>query len=269
MFEARRPEAIVHTATLHKPDIARHSCQAFVEVNVGGTLNLLEAAIEAGHERFVFTSTTSPVISQAIRDEVSESAQWLDRSSGPLEPRNIYGVTKLAAENLCRIKHQESGLACVVLRTGRFFPEEDDMANSIAPSGENTKAVEFLHRRLTVDDAARAHVLALERAVEVGFGVYVLLATPPFRRDEMRELKCDAAAVIARHYPDAADLFERRGWRLPESIGRVYDPSHAERELGFRCVTEFGTVLAALREGRPLPFAHDPEWFTGTPEGVL
>ena len=63
------------------------------------------------------------------------------------------------------MKHLEDGLSCVVLRTGRFFPEEDDMAHSIALTGVNSKAVELLHRRLTVEDAARAHVAALERAV--------------------------------------------------------------------------------------------------------
>lgn len=269
VFAAHRPEAVVHAATLHKPDIERHSCQRFVDVNVSGTLNLLEAAIDAGHDRFVFTSTTSLMISRSIRSGAGEGAHWLDRSAAPLEPRNVYGVTKLAAENLCRMKCQESGLSVIVLRTGRFFPEEDDMAHAVAMDGDNAKAVELLHRRLTVEDAAEAHVVALERAVDVGFGVYVISAPPPFQRDEMRELKRDAVSVISRHYPDAAALFERRGWKLPGSISRVYDPSHAERELGFRCKTDFGTVLAAIREGGPMPFVHDPALVLGTPRGAL
>lgn len=268
-FSDHGPDAVVHAATLHKPDIARHSCERFVDVNVTGTLHLLEAAIRAGLDRFVFTSTTSLMISQAIRAEVSDQAHWLDRDMAPLEPRNIYGVTKLAAENLCRMKHLESGLAVVVLRTGRFFPEEDDMAHSIATGGENTKAVEFLHRRLTVEDAARAHVVALDRAPDVGYGVYVISSPSPFTRDECRDLKRDATSVILRYFPDAQELFEARGWSLPASIGRVYDPRHAETELGFRCATDFALVLDALRSGRALPFAHDPEWATGTPDGYL
>src|SRR5882757_5055152 len=62
-------EAVIHAGALHKPDIARFSSQAFVDVNVTGTLNLLQAAAAAGHDRFVFTSTTSLMISQAIRDD--------------------------------------------------------------------------------------------------------------------------------------------------------------------------------------------------------
>ena len=62
-------EAVIHGGALHKPDIARFAPQAFVDVNVSGTLNLLQAATAAGHDRFVFTSTTSLMISQAIRDQ--------------------------------------------------------------------------------------------------------------------------------------------------------------------------------------------------------
>ena len=94
-------DAVVHAGALHKPDIARTSTQHFVDGNVTGTLNLLEAAVAAGNDRFAFTSTTSLMVSQAIRDEAGPAAVWLDESTGP--PRNIYGVTKLAAEGLCRL----------------------------------------------------------------------------------------------------------------------------------------------------------------------
>jgi UDP-glucose 4-epimerase len=253
-------EAVIHAGGLHKPDIARYPAQAFIDVNVTGTLTLLEAAARAGHDRFVFTSTTSLMISQAIRDEAGDEAVWLDEQTGPLAPRNIYGVTKLAAEGLCRLHAAEHGLNCVVLRTGRVCPEDDD--THATPSGPNLKANELLHRRLTVEDAARAHVVALERAPALGFDLFVLSAPTPFRRDDAEELKRDARAVIARHFPDAADLDAARGWVLPTSIGRVYDASHAERRMGFRCRTDFASVLAALRSGAEMPFAHDPGYMS-------
>ena len=71
----------------------RNHPRAFVDVNVTGTLNLLDAAVSAGHDRFVFTSTTSLMISRVIREEEGSAAIWLDETSGPLAPRNIYGVT--------------------------------------------------------------------------------------------------------------------------------------------------------------------------------
>lgn len=255
---ARGVEAVIHAGALHKPDIARYPAQAFVDVNVTGTLNLLEAAVAAGHDRFVFTSTTSLMISQAVRDEVDKAAVWLDETSAPLAPRNIYGVTKLAAEGLCRVYASERGLPVTVLRTARFFPEDDDTHRSL--SGENLKANEFLHRRLTVEDAADAHLAALERAPTLGFDTFLLSAPNPFSLHEVAELKRDAVAVIAKHFPDAPQLYDARGWQLPVSIGRIYDASYAERRLGFRCQTGFAEVLEALRMGAPLPFAHDPTY---------
>jgi nucleoside-diphosphate-sugar epimerase len=257
-FATHRPEAVIHAGALHKPDIARYPAQSFIDVNLTGTLHLLEAARAAGHDRFIFTSTTSLMISDAIRREEADHAIWLDEESGPLAPRNIYGVTKLGAEGLCRLYHLEHGLACVILRTGRFFPEEDDTHRAL--SGENMKANEFLNRRLTVEDAAAAHVAALTRAPALGFGLYVIAAPTPFKRADAEALRRDAPGVIARYYPEAAALYAARGWRLPETIGRVYDASLAERSLGFRAETAFGTVLHAMANGTALPFAHDPRY---------
>jgi nucleoside-diphosphate-sugar epimerase len=252
-------EAIVHAGGLHKPDIARFERQAFVHTNVSGTLNLLEAAVSAGHSRFVFTSTTSLMVRDDVRaGPASSGAWWMDEAFGPLAPRNIYGVTKLAAENLCRVVSRDSGIAVAILRTGRFFPEDDDTL--AVPSGPNLKANEFLNRRLTAIDAAQAHLVALERIV--GCETFVISAPPPFKREEAQELAADPAAVLARYYPDAADLYAQHGWVLPERIERVYDPSKAERLLGWRAQTDFGTILEALRREEGLPFAHDPDWLS-------
>ena len=256
-------EAIVHGAARHKPHIETHDNSEFVAVNVQGTLNLLEEAVAPGSkvDRFVFTSTTSLMISEAIRagrDGGATRAAWLDESFGPLEPRNIYGVTKRAAEQLCRLYHRQHGLGVVVLRTGRFFPEDDDTHRDL--DGPNIKANEFLGRRLTVEDAADAHVAALAKAPEIGFGTFIIAAPTSFVPEEAEELIRDAPAVIARHFPDAADLYAQAGWKLPRHIDRIYDPSHADRVLGFRCRTDFGAVLEALRTGSAMPFAHDPNY---------
>lgn len=258
VFADQGIEAVIHGGALHKPDIIRFPRQAFLDVNVAGTLNLLEAAVVHGCHGFVFTSTTSLMITQAIRDESAEAAVWLDERSGPLVPRNIYGITKRSAEELCRLIHAEHRLPVIVLRTSRFFPEDDD--THVAPSGENMKANELLNRRLTVEDCARAHLVALERAPEIGFGLYVASAPTPFSRADVVELKSDAPAVIARYFPDAAGLYAARGWQLPHSIGRVYDAGLIERELGFRAQTDFAAMLEAFRRGDASPVAHDASY---------
>ncbi|WP_232492900.1 NAD-dependent epimerase/dehydratase family protein [Novosphingobium kaempferiae] len=252
-------EAIVHSGALHKPDIVRFPRQAFVDVNVTGTLNLLEAAVEAGHARFLFTSTTSLMVRDDVRAGAGEAgAWWMDEHFGPIAPRNVYGVTKRAGEDMCRLIARESGMVVAILRTGRFFPEDDD--THAIPSGPNLKANEFLNRRLTVGDAALAHLAALERAE--GCETFVLSAPPPFTRADAVELAVDAPAVIARYFPDAAELYARAGWVLPERIERVYDPAKAERLLGWRARTDFAAILAALRDGAEMPFAHDPDWIS-------
>jgi nucleoside-diphosphate-sugar epimerase len=260
LFAERGIEAVIHGGALHKPDIVRYPNQAFIDVNVSGTLNLLEAAVAAQASRLVFTSTTSLMISSAIREARGDAAIWIDENLAPLEPRNIYGVTKLAAEQICRLIHIDHGLPVIILRTGRFFPEDDD--THLMLSGENMKANELLHRRLTVEDAAEAHLAALDRAPELGFGTFILSAPTPFVPGDVAALKADAPAVIARYFPDAAALYAARRWSLPRSIDRVYDAGLAERVLGFRCRTSFAEMLAALRENGELPVAHDPAYIS-------
>src|ERR1700691_1822234 len=52
-------QVVFHTATLPKPHVATHRRQDFVDTNITGTLNLLDEAVAAGVECFVYTSTTS------------------------------------------------------------------------------------------------------------------------------------------------------------------------------------------------------------------
>ncbi|MBI2716862.1 MAG: NAD(P)-dependent oxidoreductase [Rhizobiales bacterium] len=244
-------EAVVHAAARHKPHIETHGNSEFVAVNVQGTLNLLEEAVAPGSrvDRFIFTSTTSLMISRRIRDGKAggaKEAMWIDETLSPLEPRNIYGVTKRAAEELCRLFNHLHRLPILILRTSRFFPEADDMAHAIAQSDENTKANEYLFRRLTVEDAAESHVVALAKAKEVGFDTFIISSMTPFSPADCRELLVDAPSVVARYFPDFRGLYERRAWTMFDSIDRVYDAGKARRKLGFVCRTGFREVLESL-----------------------
>jgi UDP-glucose 4-epimerase len=244
-------QAIVHAGALHKPHVASHDTSQFIAVNVQGTLNLLEEATAAGSpvDRFVFTSTTSLMISQEIREAHKrgiDRAFWIDEDMTELHPRNIYGVSKLSAEHLCRMVHGSSGLPVVILRTARFFPEEDDMAHEIIQSAPNTKANEFLFRRLTVEDAAAAHVVALDRAPQIGFDTFIISALTPFSPDDCEQLMEYAPLVVHRYFPRYREIYARRGWTMFDYIDRVYDSTKAMRRLGFVCKTDFGDILTQL-----------------------
>ena len=133
--------SVMHPATLHKPHVASHDRQAFVDTNITGTLALLEEAVAAGVESFVFTSTTS-AFGRALTPAPGEPAAWITEDVTPV-PRNVYGVTKTAAEDLCELVHADHGLPVIILRTSRFFPEPDDVdAVRTAYADANIKANE-------------------------------------------------------------------------------------------------------------------------------
>jgi UDP-glucose 4-epimerase len=245
---AEGADAILHAATLHKPHVGSHGKRDFVDTNVTGTLNLLEEAVAAGVGRFVFTSTTS-AFGRALTPPPGAPATWITEDIAPV-PRNIYGVTKAAAEDLCEIIHRESGLPCLVLRTSRFFPEGDDNDDvRTAYEDTNAKVNELLYRRLDIEDLVSAHRLALERAPEIGFGRYIVTATTPFVPEDLAELRTDAPAVVRRHFPDVDAIYAARGWRIFESIERVYVNERARRELGWAPRWDFRRALDRVAAG--------------------
>ena len=241
-------DAVLHAAGLHKPHVGARSWQEFVDVNVSGTVNLLEEAVAAGVRAFVFTSTTS-AFGRALVPPPGQPATWITEEVAPV-PRNVYGVTKVAAEDLCELAHREHGLPCVVLRTSRFFPEEDDRREvAAAYEDSNAKVNELLYRRVDIADAVSAHLLALERAAGIGFGRYIVSATTPFSAADLVELRTDAAAVVARHVPGYEDEYARRGWKMFPAIERVYVNAKARDELGWLPLYDFGFALERLRAG--------------------
>jgi nucleoside-diphosphate-sugar epimerase len=138
----------------------------------------------------------------------------------------------------------------VVLRTSRFFPEQDDHA----PTREsydavNIKTNEYLYRRVDIEDAVSAHLLALEQAATIGFARYIVSTTTPFRPEDAAELRVDAPRVVARRVPDYAAEYSRRGWRMFPSIDRVYVNDRARAELHWQPRYDFRHVLDRLQSG--------------------
>lgn len=249
----RGVDAIIHTATLHKPHVVTHDRQEFVDTNITGTLNLLEEAAASGVKAFIFTSTTS-AFGRALTPPAGAPAAWVTEEVRPV-PRNIYGVTKVAAEDLCELFHHREGLACLVLRTSRFFAEADDDASvRSAYQDGNVKVNEYLHRRVDLQDVVDAHLLALEKASSIGFGRYIISATTPFEPEDLAELRVNAPEVVRRRVPEYATEYARRGWQMFPSIGRVYVSERARKELAWQPKYDFARIIDLLKAGND-PFS--------------
>jgi UDP-glucose 4-epimerase len=241
-------DAVIHAATLHKPHVGSHSRRDFVDPNVTGTLNLLEEAVAAGASRFVFTSTTS-AFGRALTPPPGAPAAWITEDVAPV-PRNIYGASKTAAEDLCELVHRDHGLPVLILRTSRFFPEADDRDEIRAVYEDaNLKVNELLYRRVDLEDVVSAHRLALDRAPDIGFGRYIVSATTPFTEDDLPQLRTEAPAVVARRFPQYEQVYADRGWRMFPSIERVYVNERARTELGWEPRYDFAHALELLARG--------------------
>jgi len=247
----RGVKTVFHTATLHKPHVGTHSPQQFIDTNITGTLNLLEEAVAAGADRFIFTSTTS-VFGDALVPPAGTPAAWITEEVRPA-PKNIYGVTKAAAEDLCQLWHRNYGLACIVLRTSRFFPEEDDNPEMREQyTDDNLKINEYLFRRVDLEDAVSAHLAAAERVRDIGFGKYIISATTPFQPGDMAELRAHTPQVVQRLFPGYAAEYQRRGWSMLPGIDRVYVNERARLELGWQPKYDFRYMIERLKTGSDL-----------------
>jgi UDP-glucose 4-epimerase len=228
--------------------VATNSHRDFLVVNVSGTLNLLEEAVVAGVGAFVFTSTTS-AFGAALTPGADEPAAWITEDIAPVA-KNIYGVTKTAAEGFCELFARQSGLPVIVLRTSRFFPEDDDdSAVRSRYSLRNAQANEMLYRRVDLADAVEAHLLAIDKAPANRFRRYIISASTPFTKDDLATLRNDATAVVRRLFPESTELFQKLGWTMFPQIDRVYVNALARRELGWRPRHDFQHVLDCLKAG--------------------
>ena len=225
-------DAVIHTAAVHGKQYALgYPRTAFTTTNIDGTLHLLEACVAHGIRKFLYTSTTS-IYGHALTDD--REAVWVDEALPP-DPRDIYDITKLTAELLCRDFFGKEGVQATVLRVSRFLPEP-----------ENTVAIHRLYRGLDERDGAAAHLLALEKTFD-RFEVFNVAAKSPFTKADLKGLKTNPGAVIQTYYPDAARVFAARQWAFPPSIDRVYAVDKAERLLGYAPQHNFGELLAAAR----------------------
>ncbi len=226
-------DAVIHTAALHAPHVGKIDDTEFARINIDATKTLINAAVNAGVQRIIYTSTTALY---GYANAEKGRAAWLTEQSKP-QPKTIYHRTKLIAEQLLAEAAAKHGVAVRVLRMSRCFPE---------PAAQ--MAAYRLHRGVDARDVARAHALALTHNAQ-GFETFIISGNTPFLIEDAAALHHDAASVLKRRAPALAAAFQARGWALPTSIDRVYDASKALGELGWQTQFGFEEVLRQVDEG--------------------
>ena len=239
-------DAIVHTAALHAPQVGLVSDSEFKRVNIEATQLLADLAVDSGINRFIFTSTTALYGGAATP---GSEAGWVDENLKP-EPRTIYHVTKVEAENLLEIMASQTPLLVTVLRMSRCFPEPAPLM-----------ATYRLHRGIDARDVADAHARSLTIDGSK-YRVFVISGATPFRQEDVFALKNDAPSVIVERAPKLAEGFSIRGWDLPQSIDRVYTSVCVNHELSWAPRYGCSEVLKMLddqsSEVLPPRFKGDP-----------
>jgi UDP-glucose 4-epimerase len=211
-------DTIFHTAALHAPHVGIASERAFYEINVDATEKICKAAVRCGVSQIVFTSTTALY---GYANQGVNKAVWVDEQTIPM-PRTIYHKTKLEAENIIR-EYSNKDLTMSVIRMSRCFPEAVQMM-----------AVYRLHRGVDYRDVADAHILAGQLKKDKHFDSYIVSGETPFLQSDSQMLFENPAMVIREREPLLADEFDKRGWKFPDSIDRVYDSSYARRVLNWQ-----------------------------------
>lgn len=221
-------DAIIHTAALHGRHYDLHfSREAFIDTNICGTLNLLNACVKNGIKKFLYISTTS-IYGDAMLDP--HQAVWVDELLAE-KPRDIYDITKQAAEQLCKDFFYKEGLQASVYRVGRFLPEED-----------NLKLNHRLYRGLDERDGAEALNLALQHTFS-RFEIFNIASSSDFAKEDLKKLKENPVEVILSYYPQAAGIYKVNGWEFPETIDRVYITNKAREQLGYKPKYTFDYLL--------------------------
>jgi UDP-glucuronate 4-epimerase len=106
-------DTVIHCGAISGPMVAADNPHLVIAVNVGGALNLAEAARKAGVTRFIAMSSVSVYGDQKTLDPVTETT--------PLNATDVYGASKIAMETVLRAYRYDLGLPAIVLRLASVY----------------------------------------------------------------------------------------------------------------------------------------------------
>lgn len=241
-------DGVFHFAALWLLHCHEYPRSAF-DVNIGGTMNVLEAVIRTGVRRLIFSSSAS-VYGDAVEEPMTEDHPFMNNT--------FYGASKIAGEQLCRAlhaRHRDTSqrFEYVGLRYMNVYGERQDykgayiavimkmldrLDQGLAPviHGDGSAAYDFVH----VTDCARANVLAMQSERSDRFYNVCTGVRTPLKELADRILRMTGSKLSPRFEP-AVPTFVRN---------RIGSTARAEAEIGFRTRVALDDGLRKLIDWR-------------------
>lgn len=242
-------DVVVHGAALHGIHLGKHSPRDFYELNVTGTFNVWDAAVQHDARGVVFSSTMG-VYGDSRRPVGDADVVFLDENV-PLRPADVYGWTKVVGEELCQYHYREHGIPSIALRFGMFVPEPFFRYG-----------IRLLYGGLHEDDAAAAvmaSIAALD-AGEVTHAAFNVESPLPFTTDDAPDLRRAPLEALERHWPGSRDLLRSRGVRSLTAVNEVFPVSRLSDTLSYRPSHDFSEWLTELASRPDEGTDRDPPW---------
>jgi len=179
IFDTERPDVVVHHAAQVSVRNSVDDPRYDADVNIAGTLNLLQLSIKHGVKRFVFASSGGAVY--------GEQEAFPANETHPVRPLSPYGVAKLAVEHYLYYYHTAFSLSYAALRYSNVYgPRQDPhgeagvvaiftgkllLGETPTVNGDGEQTRDYVY----VGDVVRANLLAVNSGyvgyLNVGTGV--------------------------------------------------------------------------------------------------
>ena len=241
-----KPQVLFHLAAQINVRKSVDDPQFDAMANVVGTINILEAAVQAGAEKFIFTSTGGAIYGE--QDYFPADEQH------PIRPKCPYGVSKRAAEQYLAYYGQNSGLQTIALRLSNVYgPRQNPKGEAgvvaiftdrllrgeqLTVNGDGQQTRDFVY----VGDVVDAALRSAESSSDEGFRIYNVGRGQELTVNDVVDGLRSAWAEAAQ--PDSPEMAVVNGPALKgEQMRSVIAPTKIEAELGWRAATDFSEGL--------------------------
>lgn len=224
----RGVDGVVHLAAVSRVILAFNDPLNCINTNVGGTINVLEAARQ-GHRPWVIFGSSREVFGESRPLPVTEET--------PCQPMNVYGIAKIAGENLCKSFSKDYGLKTRAIRFSNVYTGKNDQLDRVIPrfifqaaknedlviNGTGQEIFDFTH----IDDTVQGIwgcIQEIEKSQQL-YNDFILATGRPVSLQALAE-------IIIKTFNSQSKIKYAQGRSY--DVNKFYaDPAKAKQILGF------------------------------------